>query len=40
MIEFVQQDVNDLQDEVRLDWHEDLGIEVRLQALDHLIEQA
>ena len=28
MIELVQQDIDDFKDEVRLDWHQDLSIEV------------
>ena len=30
MIYLVQEDVNDFKDELRLDWHEDFRIEVRV----------
>ena len=36
----MQQDVDDLEDKVRLHGHEHLCIEVGLEAVDHLVQQA
>ena len=40
MVQLVQQNVDDLEDEVRLHGHQHLCIEVRLEAVDHLVQQA
>ena len=36
----MQKDINDFQDEVRLNWHQNFGVEVRLETLHHLVQEA
>ena len=40
MVEFMKQDVDDLENEVGLHWHQNFSIEIRLEALDHLVKKA